>query len=480
MSLRTSLFVTTIFIVLLPLSVTVATWYGLLRMDTEIERVAEEYEESRSLQPVEGNLSVALVVQKHASNVSAPDARAALARAEVSLLAYLADQFDSEASDEHQATESGHARDVLTDLRTLIGTDWDALSADERLRRTESIRDGVRALYDDADEGVIDAQHEARRIERRTMRTVLIVSMLSALSCVAVATLSNRRVIRGVRDLHRSVALRADREERPEPRDVTVAVSEIGELNERLYLQLQEKSRELLRRERVAGIGLLAADVAHEINNPVNAVLGLTELSLRTTGQGPIDDDARSELHDSLTIIRREAVRCKEIVERLMAMVRARSEPTSFDATRLLVETVEIARASRPDKAACYHVLRSAHAVPVVSRAQEVRQIMLTLLINAADAIGDDGRIEVDVTTTDDEVWLRVRDNGRGFTAETQKGFSIAFQTTRAEEGGLGLGLSIAHTLAADLGAELRSFSDGPGTGSLFLLALPLTETTHD
>ena len=143
---------------------------------------------------------------------------------------------------------------------------------------------------------------------------------------------------------------------------------------------------ELLRRERVAGIGLLAADVAHEINNPMNAILGLSELSLQATGRGPLSDAARNELHESLTVIRREAVRCKEIVERLMAMVRVRGESQWFDATRLLVETVEVAMASRPDKARCFHVLRSGQPVQVFAPSHEVRQIILTLLINAADA----------------------------------------------------------------------------------------------
>jgi signal transduction histidine kinase len=476
MSIRTNLLITTVLIVLLPLSVTIATWQGLLRMDTEIELVAEEFSETRLLQPVDGDLNVAIVALRQGAGQPDGDAREHLERAEATLLHYLAQQFDSEASAAHQADESQHAHDTLADLRDLIGSTWDAISPEERLDRALAIRRGIRSLYNDADAGVMNAQQAAILIEERTMRLVVAVSLVSAVVCILLSTWSNRNVIRRVHELHRNVLTRAESDSRPRPRDVDAAVSEIDELSERMHLSLQEKNRELLRRERIAGIGLLAADVAHEINNPMNAVLGLSELSLQTTGRGPIDEAARSELHESLTVIRREAVRCKEIVERLMAMVRSRGDSQWFDATRLLVETVDVARASRPDKARCFHVLRSGQPIQLFAPPQEVRQIVLTLLINAADAVADDGRIEVDATRADGEVWLRVRDDGRGFTPEMQLDFPVALRTNRAREGGTGLGLSIAHTLAVDIGAELRSFSDGPGKGSFFLLAIPTKE----
>jgi two-component system sensor histidine kinase PilS (NtrC family) len=257
---------------------------------------------------------------------------------------------------------------------------------------------------------------------------------------------------------------------------VVGVVRELDELSERMYLSLQEKNRELQRRERVAGIGLLAADVAHELRNPLNAMLGLTELSIRATAEGPLDGARSAEVHESLSVVRREAIRCREIVERLMSMVRARSRPTRFDCATLLGETVQVARAARPDKAACFHILRANQPLAANAAVQEVRQILLTLLINAADAIHDDGRIEVDATASDTEVWLRVRDDGKGFEPGRRPDLSAPFETTRANEGGTGLGLSIAQAIAADIGAEIRCSSDGAGKGSLFVLVLPMRE----
>lgn len=101
---------------------------------------------------------------------------------------------------------------------------------------------------------------------------------------------------------------------------------------------------------------------------------------------------------------------------------------------------------------------------------------MLTFLINAADAIDPDGRIEVDATASDDELWLRVRDDGKGFDPARGLDRAVPFETTRAAEGGTGLGLSIAQALAAEIGGEIRCTSAGSGKGSLFMLVLPLRE----
>jgi hypothetical protein len=96
----------------------------------------------------------------------------------------------------------------------------------------------------------------ARDIERSTLRLVLAGSLGSALIC-SVGHLANRGVMRRLRELHRSVSERAESDRPARRADAGVVMNEIDELSERMYLNLQEKNRELLRRERVAGIGLL-------------------------------------------------------------------------------------------------------------------------------------------------------------------------------------------------------------------------------
>lgn len=478
MGIQVKLLIAMVLMLALPLSVTGITWHGLTQMDEELRQVAEEFDEARRLQPVDVALSIAAAELAHDDDRLNSRAIESLRRAEVSMVQYLAEQYDDVSPLEHQAQEATRATQVLSDIRDLIDDNWSTLPIEEREAWVLRIRTGLRDLYQEADTGVLSAPAQAQATRRETLALVLVASLVSAMVCIALSVWSTRSVIFRLRELRNAMAARAEGASTPEPRDVGGVVSQLEELSTRMAMKIEEKNRELLRRERMAGVGLLAADVAHEINNPLNAMLGLTELSLRTTLSGPVTDEARKELHESLGVIRREAVRCRAIVQRLMAMVRNPRTPESIDIQRLLAETVEIARAARPDRAQCYKVTIPDKQLSVTARSDDVRQIMLTLLINAADAVGPDGRIEVDATRAKGQVWIRVRDNGRGMPSEAIENLGVPFATTRAGSGGTGLGLSIAMTIAADMGAQIRAQSAGPDQGSLFILAIPTNEPT--
>jgi two-component system, NtrC family, sensor kinase len=473
MSIRATLLLLTLLIVLVPLGVAFTCWRGLARIDAEIAQISEEYAEATILADAEAELGLAANLLR-AGGSAASGARVHLEAAESTLLGFLESQAGSASPESHQSDELRSARSALDDLRGLREASDGAV--DDRVIRVSRVESALRSLRGAVDGSVRSSQATAREIERSTLRLVIAVSVGSSLLFGAIALWTDRGVMRKLRDLHRSVAVRSESERTARRSDAGAVITEIDAMSERMYRELQDRNREILRRERVAGIGLLAADVAHELRNPLNAMLGLTELSLRATGDGPLDAERSAELHESLSVVRREAIRCREIVDRLMAMVGARSRPLRFDCAALLAETVQVARAARPDKAVCFHLLRPGQPLWAVAPAQEVRQIMLTFLINAADAVGEDGRIEVDATASDTEVWLRVRDDGKGFNSSQRLDRAVPFETTRAGEGGTGLGLSIAQTLAAEIGAEVRCMSDGPGTGSLFTLVIPIRE----
>lgn len=473
MSIKPFLLIALVLFLLLPIGVTLLTQRGLERMGHEIGVVIEEFGETQRLRTVDRDLSVALHVMQLEDPGVADQALERLQGAEESMIEFLAEQYGGTSSETHQAEESLHATTALSRLSELVGPRWNEFTREERVERTDSILRDVRELCMDAELGIQETPAIATGIRNATLWRVLLASLVAVGVCVVFAFLPIRGVFRRLRGLQRDIQEQNEIPMRDEPRSVAGVMNQIEAINERMRLTIEEKNRELLRRERMAGIGLLAADVAHEINNPMNAMLGLSELSLQTTGGGTIDADKQRELHESLTVIRREVLRCRGIIERLMAMVRGNSKPQWFDVNQLLAETVAVARAARHDKAGCFHVVGVDRDIRAHAPPQEVRQIILTLLINAADAITDDGRIEADVTRADNEIWLRVRDNGRGFTPKMQESFAVPFKTNRAESGGIGLGLSIAHTLSTDIGADLRSYSDGPGKGSLFLLALP-------
>lgn len=463
-----------VLLVVLPLCVAGITALGLWNLERSQENVAEEYEEVRLLHPIDRDLSNAILALESADSNLHAAARRLLERAQASVVRYLATQFDDIAEKDHQALESGEASDLLNRLRDVL--DLDPAQLPMHVAEVSRIREGLGRLYSEADAGVHAAQRDAHSTRGSTLAWVVFASLACATLCIVLLVWSTRSVSRRLHELRERLAAQATGPVPRAAREIGGVVTQIEDLNSRMIEKIEESGRELLRRERLAGIGLLAADVAHEINNPMNAMLGLSELGLRTIERGPIDEESRRDLAESLRVVCREALRCKAIVERLMAMVRSDRKPTWFDTTHLIQETVQVAQAARPDRAPCFVNACDGLSIPSFAPANDVRQIVLTLLINAADAVDSSGRIEVDATRTENEVWLRVRDNGRGFTEAMRQTFFTPFHSYSEDGRGMGLGLSIAQALAESMGATLRAFSDGPGTGSTFILAIPFRE----
>lgn len=473
MGTQSKLLIAMAFMVLLPMSVAAVTGIGLWTMEQKLDSVSEEYTEARMLQPIDADLSGAIVAIRQDDPGLLPIADQFLQDAKEKLVRYLATQYESVASEAHQAEESGHASALLERLDALVSLEWSEAPMTERIELAESVRSDLNTLYMDADQGVRSAQESALRTQRATLWLVIIASMASAAICISLSVWSGHSVNRRLREMHRNLASQSLSGQLTPPREIGGVVSQIEEMNLRMIEKIEESGRELLRRERMAGIGLLAADVAHEINNPMNAMLGLSELALKAVEGGPVDESARRELQESLRVVRREALRCRSIIERLMAMVRSDRKAHWFNTSRLLHETVQVARAARPDKAHCFIVNPDGAEMQVFAPPDDVRQILLTLLINAADAIDENGCVEIDATQTDHETWIRVRDDGRGFTASMKATFFTPFHSHREDGKGAGLGLSIAQALAEGMGASIRPISEGLGKGSLFVLAIP-------
>ena len=459
-------------LVALPLTVAALTAIGLWRLDHSLQNVSEEYAEIRILHTVERETAAAILAIGSQDQKLHSEAHNYLKNAESALVQYLATQYDDIATEEHQAVESSEASAILKDLQDLLTPEGLRKSSGDQQVQLARIRQGLLQLHLAADTGVQEAQRSAHLVRRSTLWLVLAASILCAAVCIVLLSWASRSINQRLRELHKRLASHSPGSAPLTAKHLPGVVTQIEDLNARLIEKIEESGRELLRRERLVGIGLLAADVAHEINNPMNAMLGLSELGLRAIERSELDEMGKTELHDSLKVIRREALRCKAIVERLVAMVRADRKPSWFDATRLVQETVEVARAARPDRSQSFMVTGDSTSVSAFGPANDVRQILLNLLINAADAVGADGRIEADVTKTGNEVWFRVRDNGRGFTDDIKRKFFTPF-VSHGDGKGAGLGLSIAQALAEGMGASLRPYSEGPGRGSMFILAIP-------
>ncbi len=232
----------------------------------------------------------------------------------------------------------------------------------------------------------------------------------------------------------------------------------------------------LLASDRMAAVGTLAAGVAHEINNPLTAVIGNLDLALRDvtdlTSRLGLPDDLRNELSDA----RECAERVRTIVRDLKIFSRveeAKREPV--DTKRVLESTLRMAWNEIRHRA---HLVKQYGEVPPVE-ANESRlgQVFLNLVVNAAHAIPE-GRADINeirVSTRLDPgggVVVEIADTGAGMSPGVQKRLFEPFFTTKPAGVGTGLGLAICQRIVTDLGGRIEVESEF-GKGSVFRVHLP-------
>ncbi len=217
--------------------------------------------------------------------------------------------------------------------------------------------------------------------------------------------------------------------------------------------------------DKMAALGTLAAGVAHEIRNPLSAVLGFASLLVRELPQ-----DSRARRWAELIV--RGASETDEIVGGLLTFAGPGNvAPEPFEIDILIHELVDQARArsARPER---WELVAPPSGARLVADRVKLRQALRNLIANAMDAQPRGGRVEVRVRTDREGVALIVCDNGPGVPAELRTRVLEPFFTTRAE--GTGLGLALTHTVARLHGGRLDvDAACAPLRGAAFTLQLP-------
>ena len=253
------------------------------------------------------------------------------------------------------------------------------------------------------------------------------------------------------------------------------------ELREAELRASQKKMQEqLLISDRMASVGTLAAGVAHEINNPLAAIVANLELMSRDLTSVADRLDLKDRLHevfDELSDARESADRLRHIVRDLKIFSRATDEEHrgAVDVQRVLESSLRMAWNEIRHRA---RLVKEYSDVPAVE-ANEARlgQVFLNLIVNAAQAIreGDADHNQILVVTRQDRdgsVVTEIRDSGTGIPAENLTRIFDAFFTTKPVGVGTGLGLSICHRIVSGLGGTLEVESE-VGEGSMFRVVLP-------
>jgi len=249
-------------------------------------------------------------------------------------------------------------------------------------------------------------------------------------------------------------------------RDLQEKNAALGQLNRLLV----ETRRELGDKERLAALGQLAAQLAHEIGTPLGSISGHLQLALGAR-------DCPPPLRERLGVAIREVERVGKIVRDYLDSTRP-AQPALLPARteRIIEEAIELARSANTDRAGIEIRRRVDPRVATLKTDPGLlRQILVNLITNALDAVGAASAGAVEVLAIPDGKCARVcvRDGGTGIASEDLVRIFEPFYTTKGRGKGTGLGLAICNVLPGALGGRISVESE-PGKGSLFTVTLPL------
>jgi two-component system NtrC family sensor kinase len=234
--------------------------------------------------------------------------------------------------------------------------------------------------------------------------------------------------------------------------------------------ELEKAHKSLLKSEKMASIGKLAATVAHEINNPLFGILTYARLVLR--GLARVEGEGREEMVEQLQTIERESKRCGDLVKNLLTFSRqAPSHREPNDLNTIVHRAVMLVK-HKLDMQSIELVETLAQEMPPVEcDGNQIQQVVLVLMVNASEAMPKGGRLEV---TTEPEGVVRVKDSGTGIPADVLPHIFDPFFTTKEDQNRTGLGLAVAYSIVEQHGGEITVQSE-VGKGTEFKVELGVT-----
>ncbi|HWO89398.1 MAG TPA: ATP-binding protein, partial [Gemmatimonadales bacterium] len=229
---------------------------------------------------------------------------------------------------------------------------------------------------------------------------------------------------------------------------------------------------QLMQSEKLAAIGTLVSGVAHELNNPLTSIAGLSELLL--------SNPSVPAAPEHLKVINDQAERASRIVRNLLTFARrSPGEADSLDLSEVVQRTVSLMSYELRQAGIELRLDAPAGLAPIRGNRDELQQVVLNLVANAAYAMkqlpeGRPRKLNVSVAEEDRRVVLRVSDTGPGMSKEVAAQIFDPFFTTKPPGEGTGLGLFLSYGIAESHGGTL-SVESTPGEGATFTLSLPTT-----
>ncbi|RKY92010.1 hypothetical protein DRQ15_03540 [candidate division KSB1 bacterium] len=239
----------------------------------------------------------------------------------------------------------------------------------------------------------------------------------------------------------------------------------VAQLN-RAYQQLQEAHEKLLRSERLATVGKMAAHIAHEIRNPLTAIGGFARAILREP-----QDIENVKLGGK--IISREVNRLEKILANVLDFTKI-SQPfkQQHDINAIIEEVIQLNKPVMHERNISCNIQLHSSLPPAWVDEEQIKQALVNILVNSIHSIHHQGKISVSTDLVDEQVLIEISDNGAGMTKETLENMFNPFFTTKS--GGTGLGMAVTQRIIEEHGGEIQVESE-KGKGTTFRIFIPLT-----
>ncbi len=235
--------------------------------------------------------------------------------------------------------------------------------------------------------------------------------------------------------------------------------------------ELERSQAQLVQAEKMAAIGRLAASIAHEINNPLQAIHN----SLYLTTIKRLPEEKRSQY---LTKAQENVERLIEIVQRMLDFYRpSKGGITQTDINQVIQNTLAIADKRLQHSHIRVHTRLAKNLPPIPAIPDQLAQVFLNIIINAIEAMPDGGDLRIGTLLSEDGEWVlaALRDSGPGLAPEEASHVFEPFYTTKPQ--GTGLGLAISYGIVERHGGTIK-ISSQPGLGATFIVQLPV-HTVH-
>jgi len=256
-------------------------------------------------------------------------------------------------------------------------------------------------------------------------------------------------------------------------KELKKALQDLKESNQ----ELKETQEKLSQANKMAAIGQLAGGVAHELNNPMTAVSIYSDMLLNDLKEEEFectDENVLNRFSERMETMKSAADRCKEITDNLLRFSRKSGEEfVDVKVENVVENTFSLLGKKLEDENIDLDINLDEDLPIIEGNPKQLQQVFTNIILNAEDAIEDDGQIEIEAKIKKDEIEIKFTDNGEGIEKEDVEKIFEPFYTTKAPGEGTGLGLSISYRIINDHDGDIKVESE-KGKGTTFRIFLPI------